>query len=139
LARGIEPAVIAAIQRRVAALGLILARSLHPAEAHISYSNRNFGTWSGSTVTGNNGTLADGAVTILGQTLSSSLGWADATDLNWCESHRMRAYRFTLSAPATYGVSVSVSAVPQPTGVAFAAAGLGSAAWLAARRRRLGG
>jgi hypothetical protein len=76
-----------------------------PAFAHISYSNRNFGTWSGSSVTGYNGTLAGGAVTIAGQTVSSSFGWADATDVNWGDSHRMRAYRFSLSSPATVTIT----------------------------------
>jgi hypothetical protein len=84
---------------------LVLAGSFHPAEAHISYSGRNLGTWSGSNVTGSNGTLADGAVTILGQAVSSSFGWADATDVNWGDSHRMRAYRFTLSSPATVTIT----------------------------------
>lgn len=88
-----------------AATALLVAGSFHPAEAHISYSGRNFGTWSGWNVTGNNGTLADGAVTILGQAVSSSFGWADATDLNWGDSHRMRAYRFTLSSPATVTIT----------------------------------
>jgi hypothetical protein len=95
-----------------AATAFLLAGSFHPAEAHISYSGRNFGTWSGSNVTGNNGTLADGAVTILGQAVSSSFGWADATDLNWGDSHRMRAYRFTLSSPATVTITAQRQNLP---------------------------
>jgi len=93
-----------------------------PAVAHISYSNRNFGTWSGSNVTGNNGTLANGAVTISGQTVSSSFGWADATDSNWGDSHRMRAFRFSLSTPASVTITaqrqnlVSGTATGQQTG-----------------------
>jgi hypothetical protein len=75
-----------------AAAGLLLAGSFHPAEAHISYTNRTFGT----VTTGS---------TISGQAVSSSFGWADATDLNWGDSHRMRAYRFTLSEPTSVTIT----------------------------------
>ena len=83
-----------AFPRAVAAAvtGLFLAGSFHPAEAHISYSGRDFGT----VTTGS---------TISGQAVSSSFGWADATDLNWGDSHRMRAYRFTLSEPTSVTIT----------------------------------
>jgi len=87
-----------------AATALFLAGSFHPAEAHISYSGRDFGT----VTTGS---------TIAGQAVSSSFGWADATDLNWGDSHRMRAYRFTLAAPT----SVTVTAQRQNLAVGTAA------------------
>lgn len=75
-----------------AAAAVLLAGSLDPAEAHISYSNRNFG----AVTTGS---------TIAGQAVSSSFGWADATDSNWGDSHRMRAYRFTLSEPTSVTIT----------------------------------
>ncbi len=85
------------------AAALVVAGSLDTAEAHLSYSNRNFGTWEdtggGFGVTGNNGTLDAGAVTIGSQVVSSSFGWADASDANWGDSHRMRGFRFTLASP----------------------------------------
>ena len=83
-----------AFPRAVAAAvtGLFLAGSFHPAEAHISYSGRDFGT----VTTGS---------TISGQAVSSSFGWADATDSNWGDSHRTRGYRFTLSAPTSVTIT----------------------------------
>ena len=83
-----------AFPRAVAAAvtGLFLAGSFHQAEAHISYSGRDFGT----VTTGS---------TISGQAVSSSFGWADATDSNWGDSHRMRAYRFTLSEPTSVTIT----------------------------------
>ena len=94
-----------AFPRAVAAAvtGLFLAGSFHPAEAHMSYSGRDFGT----VTTGS---------TISGQAVSSSFGWAEATDLNWGDSHRMRAYRFTLAAPT----SVTVTAQRQNLAVGTA-------------------
>jgi len=92
-----------------AAAGLLLAGSFHPAEAHISYSGRDFGT----VTTGS---------TISGQAVSSSFGWADATDSNWGDSHRMRAYRFTLSEPTSVTITaqrqnlVTGTATGQQTG-----------------------
>lgn len=82
-----------AFPRAVAtATALFLAGTFHPAEAHISYSGRDFGT----VTTGS---------TIAGQAVSSSFGWADATDFNWGDSHRLRAYRFTLSAPTSVTIT----------------------------------
>ena len=95
-----------AFPRAVAAAvtAFFLAGSFHQAEAHISYSGRDFGT----VTTGS---------TISGQAVSSSFGWADATDLNWGDSHRTRVYRFTLSAPT----SVTVTAQRQNLAIGTAA------------------
>ncbi len=72
-----------------------------PAFAHVSYSSRIFGTWDNSggswSVTGNSGTASAGAVTITGTNISSDGGWAWATDADWGDSHRVRAFRFTLN------------------------------------------
>jgi hypothetical protein len=94
-----------AFPRAVAAavMGLFLAGSFHPAEAHISYNGRDFGT----VTTGS---------TISSQAVSSSFGWADAADLNWGDSHRTRAYRFTLSA--TTSVTITAQRQNLPVGTA---------------------
>jgi hypothetical protein len=72
-----------------------------PAVAHVGYTGRNFGTWDNSggswSVTDNSGTASGGAVTITGTNISSDGGWAWATDADWGDSHRVRAFRFTLN------------------------------------------
>jgi hypothetical protein len=64
--------------------------------AHISYTNRNFGTL----------VIGTPASSINDQTMSSAFGWADATDSDWGDSHRGRFFRFTLSTTASVMVSV---------------------------------
>jgi hypothetical protein len=67
------------------------------ASAHISYSGRNFGTLQ-----------VGGAAVVIGtQTISSSFGWADATDTDWGDSHRGRFFRFTLNSTASVIITVS--------------------------------
>ena len=63
----------------LAALGAGLS-----AFAHISYSGRTFGPL----------VIGGPAVSITNQTVSSSFGWADATDADWGDSHRTRFFRF---------------------------------------------
>lgn len=67
------------------------------ASAHISYSGRNFGTLE----------VGGAAVVIGNQTISSSYGWADATDSDWGDSHRGRFFRFTLSSSASVIITVA--------------------------------
>jgi hypothetical protein len=67
------------------------------ASAHIGYSGRDFGT-----LTTDNSTVTRG-----NQTVSSSFGWADATDSDWGDSHRGRFYRFTLPSD---GITIIISA-----------------------------
>lgn len=66
--------------------------------AHISYSNRNFGTLIISTDT-----------SITNQTVSSGFGWADATDAGWGDSHRGRFFRFTLANPLAADQNVRIT------------------------------
>lgn len=69
------------------------------AAAHVSYSGRDFGT-----------IVPNAApVTITGQTVTGNYGWADGTDADYGDSHKMRAFRFTLAAPAYVTVSFSAS------------------------------
>jgi hypothetical protein len=69
-------------------------------QAHISYSGRDFG----ALVVGNP------ATSNLTQTVSSSFGWADATDDDWGDSHRGRFFRFTLNTSASVMISVERNA-----------------------------
>ena len=69
---------------------------LQNASAHLSYSGRDFGTL-----------VIDAAPSLNNsQTLSSSFGWADATDSSWGDSHRGRFFRFTLASTASVIISV---------------------------------
>lgn len=69
-------------------------------QAHISYSGRDFGAL-----------MADHpATSILTQTVSSSFGWADATDDDWGDSHRGRFFRFTLETTASVMITVDRNA-----------------------------
>lgn len=81
-----------------------------PAQAHISYTNRNFGSF-GS---------AGGSVTISNQTVSGNYGWADGLDADFGDSHRLRAFRFTL----TDTVNVTFTAEANPTATGTSVGGL---------------
>ena len=63
--------------------------------AHVSYSGRTFGPL----------VIGGPAVSITNQTVSSSFGWADATDADWGDSHRTRFFRFTLTNQASVTVT----------------------------------
>ena len=76
----------------------VLAIAGQTAFAHISYSNRNFGTLIISTDVSNNT-----------QTVSSGFGWADATDTDWGDSHRGRFFRFTLANPLAGDQAVRIT------------------------------
>ena len=78
----------------------VLATAGASAFAHISYSNRNFGTLIISADVSNNN-----------QTVSSGFGWADAADADWGDSHRGRFFRFNLANPLAgdQGVRITVS------------------------------
>lgn len=77
----------------LAAAATLVTGVAAPAFAHISYSGRNFGT---ITTTGS---------TITNQAVSSSFGWADATDADWGDTHRTRVYRFTLSSTTSVAIT----------------------------------
>ena len=75
-------------------------------QAHISYTGRDFGAL----------VVGHPATSILTQTVSSSFGWADATDDDWGDSHRGRFFRFTLNTSASVMITVERNA--SGTGVA---------------------
>ena len=78
--------------------------AVNVAQAHISYSGRDFGSYSG---------LTNGSKTITNQTVTGNYGWADAADGVLGDSHRGRAFRFHLDNSAL--VTLSVSANPNAT------------------------
>ena len=64
--------------------------ALSTASAHIGYTGRNFGTYSGTDLTS----------TITNQNVSGEHGWADATDANLGDTHKTRAFKFNLASNA---------------------------------------
>ena len=60
-----------------------------PAMAHVGYGGRDFGTFDDTYTTS---TRTDQAVT-------GNYGWMDGTDADYGDSHKLRAYRFTLLEP----------------------------------------
>lgn len=84
-------------QTALAALIGILAAPI--ASAHIGYGGRDFGTFQG-------GAVYETKTPIAITNISSDFGWAAATDANFGDSHRTRAFRFTMSAPGLVLLSI---------------------------------
>lgn len=78
------------------------------AQAHISYTGRDFGSYTG---------LTFGTLSINNQTVTGNYGWADAADGILGDSHRGRAFRFHLDNTAT--ISLDVFANPTATGTSL--------------------
>jgi hypothetical protein len=74
-----------------------LAVSIASAPAHVSYTNRDLGTFSPGNETA--GATRSG-------TISSTFGWAYSTDDDFGDSHRNRAFRFSLLNPGQVMISV---------------------------------
>jgi len=74
------------------------------AQAHLTYSGRNLGAYSG---------LTNGTTTITNQTVTGNYGWADSADGVLGDSHRARAFRFYLENPAL--ITFNVTANPNAT------------------------
>lgn len=82
-----------------AALAALVAAFAGPSVwAHVSYSGRDFGTF---TVSG-----AEPPKVITIGNVSSAFGWAAATDADFGDSHRTRAFRVTLTNPAVVTLRV---------------------------------
>lgn len=77
------------------------------AEAHVSYTGRNFGAFD------SNG----GSTTISNQTASGNYGWADGLDADFGDSHRLRAFRFTLTDTVNVTFTVEANPTATPTSV----------------------
>lgn len=76
----------------------------YSAQAHLTYSGRDLGSFSG---------LTNASKTSTNQTVTGNYGWADAADGVLGDSHHGRAFRFRLENPAF--VSLTVSANPNAT------------------------
>jgi hypothetical protein len=76
------------------ALVLAGATSL-PTLAHVTYTGRNFGTFDNISASS----------TLTGQAVPGNYGWIDGTDSDYGDSHKVRAYRFTLTEPTTVTLS----------------------------------
>jgi hypothetical protein len=79
-----------------------------PAHAHIGYSGRDLGSFD----------AAGGTATIANQTVSSNFGWADGLDADFGDSHRLRAFRFTLTEATKVAFSAEAFAGATATSVA---------------------
>jgi hypothetical protein len=93
----------------------ILAIAGTKALAHISYTAgtaRDFGTVDSP----NYGIDVSGvrSSTISGQTASSLFGWADATDTDWGDSHRVRGLRFSLLGNAIVSITIERASSTSP-------------------------
>ncbi len=77
------------------------------AQAHISYTNRNFGSFD----------AAGGSATIANQTVSGNYGWADGLDDDYGDSHKLRAFRFTLTDTVTVTFAAAANADATPVAV----------------------
>ena len=71
----------------IIAVGFLLA-CVSSASAHISYTGRDFGIFSAAG--------SDAPVRIANNTVTGNFGWASGTDANLGDSHKTRAFRFTL-------------------------------------------
>ena len=75
-----------------------VALAANVAQAHLTYSGRDFGAYSG---------LTNATRSITNQTVTGNYGWADAADGILGDSHRGRAFRFHLDNPALVGLAVT--------------------------------
>lgn len=81
------------------------------AQAHLSYSGRNLGAFTGT---------EDASATIANQAITGNFGWADAADANLGDSHKARAFRFSLASDSW----VSITATANATATASSIGGL---------------
>lgn len=94
------------INKRILSLRLALfLAALSSASAHIGYTGRDFGSYSGTDLTR----------TITNQSVSGEHGWADATDANLGDTHKTRAFRFSLTTNAW--VTLSFQGLAYTSGV----------------------
>jgi hypothetical protein len=91
---------------RIAA-ALAVASAAWPAQAHVSYTGRNFGSF-GS---------ASGSSIISNQTVSGNYGWADGLDDDYGDSHRLRAFRFTLTDTVSVTFTAEANPAATPTSI----------------------
>ena len=95
-------------QRTLVIGAAVLAALTHNLHAHIGYSGRNFGTFTG---------LEPQSVTISNQAIKGNFGWADAASGDLGDSHMARAFRFTLDAASLVTLTFSANATATATSV----------------------
>lgn len=78
--------------------------------AHLTYTGRDFGTLSPGNET---------VSTTKAGTISSTFGWAYSTDYDLGDSHRNRAFRFTLANPGQVNIAVQATGSGNPLLPAF--------------------
>jgi hypothetical protein len=88
----------------IIALSLLASLCPDSAEAHVSYTGRTFGTFGGGEPT-----VILGFGTTTAQAATGNFGWADGTDADFGDSHKLRAFRFTLTATAVVTLSFTGS------------------------------
>lgn len=87
-----------AFSKYLAIAGFALASYSQTAQAHLSYSGRDFGTFTGTSLQ---------STTITGQTVPNNWGWADGTDADFSHSHEIKFFKFTLQSTATVTISIT--------------------------------
>jgi len=86
---------------------LLIGMTSLPAMAHIGYSGRDFGIFTGTA--GETQTRSNNAVT-------GNFGWIDGTDTDWGDSHNLRAYSFHLDNDADVKIAFQAQIyTPAPT------------------------
>ena len=93
---------------RTAFIAGVVALACAPAWSHVSYTGRDFGSFTG---------LAHTSVTIANQAISGNFGWADATDADWGDSHKARWFKFTLDNAADITITAAAKANATGTSV----------------------
>lgn len=78
-----------------------------PAMAHVSYTNRDLGTFDGLSAASNS---------ISNQT-TFNFGWADAADADWGDTHKGKWYKFTLLNAAEVTISAAANATASATSI----------------------
>lgn len=80
---------------------LFLILASQAASAHITYGGREFGVLQGGTVGETKGPLMAG--------ITGDFGWAASTDANYGDSHKTRAFSFTLANAGAVTISVQAN------------------------------
>lgn len=93
---------------RSALIAGVAALACASAWSHVSYSGRDFGSFTG---------LEDATATISNQAIAGNFGWADAADADWGDSHKARWFKFTLANAADVTITTAAKADATATSV----------------------
>lgn len=94
--------------RKLAVAAALAALFSGAAQAHVSYTGRDLGSFDA---------LSSASSSITNQVVTGNYGWADATDADYGDSHKGRWFKFTLGNATD--VSISVSANASATGASI--------------------